>query len=78
LRPFLRSGGRLIVTVPSPAVDTILVGLRTIRLLDGMSLEQHYGFSPAETRLLFGFAGLTLTAQKRFQFGLNNLFVFVK
>jgi hypothetical protein len=43
-----------------------------------MSLEQHYGFSPAETRLLFGFAGLTLTAQKRFQFGLNNLFVFVK
>jgi 2-polyprenyl-3-methyl-5-hydroxy-6-metoxy-1,4-benzoquinol methylase len=72
----LKPGGRLIVTVPSPAVDGVLAILRSLRLVDGMSLEQHYGFRPEETVQLFERAGLTLVVRQRFQFGLNNLFVF--
>jgi 2-polyprenyl-3-methyl-5-hydroxy-6-metoxy-1,4-benzoquinol methylase len=75
---FLRPGGRLIITVPSPAVDKILDVLGALRLIHGMSLEQHYGFKPEETPSVFGSAGLTTTVQRRFQFGLNNLFVFTK
>jgi SAM-dependent methyltransferase len=75
---FLRPGGRLIITVPSPAVDKILDVLSAMRLIHGMSLEQHYGFKPDETPSVFGSAGLTTTVQRRFQFGLNNLFVFSK
>jgi 2-polyprenyl-3-methyl-5-hydroxy-6-metoxy-1,4-benzoquinol methylase len=72
----LRPGGRLILTVPSPAVDTLLhVGMR-LRLLDGIEAHQHHGFQPSQLPGIFGPAGLTLERLHRFQFGLNNLFVF--
>jgi 2-polyprenyl-3-methyl-5-hydroxy-6-metoxy-1,4-benzoquinol methylase len=74
----LRSGGRLIVTVPSPAVDSILAVLVRLKLVHGMSLEQHYGFEPRHTVPVFEGAGFRLSAQERFQAGLNNLFVFTK
>jgi len=71
----LRPGGRVIITVPSPAVDTILhVGMR-LRLLDGMETHQHHGFDPRQVPEIFGVAGLRVEASKRFQLGLNNLFV---
>lgn len=75
-RELLRPGGRVIITVPGPAVDAILAVLRALRLIDGMSLEQHYGFEPADTLRVFAPPAFRLAHRSRFQLGLNNLFVF--
>lgn len=72
----LRPGGRVVITVPSPAVDHILRALRTLRLIDGMSLEQHYGFKPADSLGIFAPPAFRLIHRQKFQCGLNHLFVF--
>jgi len=74
----LNPGGRLIVTVPSKRIDTILSMLKRIRAIDGMSLEQHYGFDPRLTPSLFSVDGLALIKSESFELGLNYLFVFEK
>ncbi len=75
---FLKDGGHLVITVPSPAVDPILRLLRSLRVIAGMSLEQHYGFDPRKTPAIFSVDGVALVKARRFQFGFNNLFVFEK
>jgi SAM-dependent methyltransferase len=72
----LRPGGRVIITVPSKAVDYILAVLRWLRLIDGMSLEEHYGFDPADTEKIFAMPRFRLIHRSKFQLGLNHLFVF--
>lgn len=52
--------------------------MKAVRLSDGMSLEQHYGYDIAQTPDLFCAAGFALLKASKFQFGLNNLFVFEK
>jgi 2-polyprenyl-3-methyl-5-hydroxy-6-metoxy-1,4-benzoquinol methylase len=74
----LRPGGRIVITVPAPLVDKILHVLQALRLVDGMSLHEHYGFEPDDTLRVFGEARLNLQLRRRFQLGLNNLFVFEK
>ena len=74
----LKVGGRVIITVPSRAVDTILSILKFMRLIDGMSLEEHFGFEPAETTRLFSPPRFKLVRHVRFQMGLNHLYVFEK
>lgn len=73
---FLRPGGRLIITVPSPAVDSILKILLALRLAAGMSLEEHHGFDVERTVEIFGPPRFRLRARQRFELGLNHLFVF--
>ncbi len=75
-RRLLAPGGRLIMTVPSPRVDDIVHTLVRLGLADGMSLEEHHGFKPEDTRDIFEAAGLQLEAHETFQLGLNHLFVF--
>jgi SAM-dependent methyltransferase len=74
----LRIGGRVIITVPSPAVDHVLRVLKFLRLIDGMSLEEHFGFKPEDTTRIFSKPRFTLMRHARFQCGLNNLYVFEK
>lgn len=73
---FLAPQGLLLITVPSPAVDTILKWLKTFGLVDGMSLEEHHGYEVGQTTKIFPAPGFQLVTQKKFQLGLNNLFVF--
>ena len=73
---FLKPNGRLIITVPSPKVDYILDILLKIKLIDGMSVEEHFGFKPEHTEQIFTSPFFKLMKKQKFQFGLNNLFVF--
>jgi len=72
----LKPSGVVIVTVPSPSVDRILAVLMWLRLIDGMSLEEHYGFDPVMVPNIFNIEGFRLLTRDRFQFGLNYCFVF--
>ncbi len=74
----LAPGGRVIITVPSRAVDTILGFLKFLHLIDGMSLEEHYGFEPGDTAKIFAGPRFRLLLHSRFQLGLNHLYVFGK
>lgn len=72
----VRPGGVAVVTVPAPAVDHVLTVLRALRLVDGMSLEEHFGFEPDDVPRVFAAPHWELVRHRRFQLGLNNLFVF--
>ncbi|MES2381135.1 MAG: methyltransferase domain-containing protein [Bacteroidota bacterium] len=74
---YLKKGGKVIITVPSPQVDLILDVLGKLKLIDGMQLHEHYGFKPSDTETIFA-DGFKLHTKKTFQLGLNNLFVFEK
>ena len=74
----VRADGLAILTVPSPCVDLILSALIRFRLLDGMEADQHHAFDVTKVVPLFESAGLKLDRHRRFQLGLNNLFVFRK
>jgi len=72
----LRPGGRLVITAPDPLVDHILhVGIR-LRLLDGMEAHEHHGFDPRALPDVFSGPQLALVRRRRFELGLNHLFVF--
>ncbi len=73
---YLKPGGRVIITVPSPFVDQILKVLTKLRLVHGMSLEEHHGYDISQTAKIFSEPSFRLLRHERFQFGLNNLFVF--
>lgn len=72
----LRPDGRLVITVPSPLVDHILVVGKKLRVLHGIATHQHHGFDPAQVPAIFAAGGLALTHHRRFELGLNHLFVF--
>jgi len=72
----LKANGKVIITVPHPFVDTILKVLIFLKIIDGMEAEQHHGFDIQRVAGLFEKCGFNLLKHKRFQFGMNNLFVF--
>jgi hypothetical protein len=54
----------------------VLHVLGALRLIDGMSMHEHYGFEAAATPSLFCGPDFKLREHRKFQLGLNNLFVF--
>jgi len=74
----LRNGGKLIITIPNPFVDYILDVLLKLRLIDGMSLEEHQDIKPKQVIENIIASGLILVKHQKFQLGLNNLIVFEK
>lgn len=77
-RTLLNSNGRVICTVPSPKVDSLIQLGKRLRILDGIHEDEHYGFEPSHTVSLFVERGFTLRSARRFQLGLNHVFVFEK
>jgi 2-polyprenyl-3-methyl-5-hydroxy-6-metoxy-1,4-benzoquinol methylase len=75
-RRFLKPGGKLIITVPSPRVDDVLRVLIALRLAHGMSLEEHHGYDVHQTDAIFRLPEFRLLHYKPFQLNLNHLFVF--
>ncbi len=74
----LKKGGVVIITVPSAIVDKILDILMFLKLADGMSTDEHYGFEPEDTLKIFCKPNFKLVNKSKFQLGVNNLFVFEK
>lgn len=72
----LTPGGRLLITVPSPKVDYIMSVLMQLRMIDGIRFEEHYGYDATQTPAVFLAAQHELELHRRFEFGLNHLFVF--
>lgn len=74
----LKPGGRLVLTVPHPLVDPIIHALVWIGASDPADLEGHHGFDVNQTGRIFAEAGFRLVALRRFELGLNRLYVFEK
>ena len=72
----LTPGGRVVITVPSKRVDDILHVLLKLRLLQGMSAHEHYGYKPSDTLGVFPPPRYRLLRRETFELRLNNLFVF--
>lgn len=72
----LKPGGRVILTVPHPSIDRFLSLLKKLRILEGFSLHEHYGFDPECLPTLFN--GWKLVKKQRWELGCNYLFIFEK
>lgn len=68
--------GLLIVTVPAPAVDTILHVLMRLNLVAGMAAHQHHRFQLSSLDRIFTAALWHRAKHRTFQLGLNHLYVF--
>ena len=68
--------GPLIITVPSPMVDTILHVLMRLHLVAGMEAHQHHGFQPDNLDHIFTAPLWQRAKHRTFQLGLNHVYVF--
>ena len=67
--------GRIILTVPQPAVDYIVNLLTLLHLIDDKAQAEHHHFDPARLPKLMA-NHFVLEKQQKFEWGLNNLLVF--
>jgi 2-polyprenyl-3-methyl-5-hydroxy-6-metoxy-1,4-benzoquinol methylase len=66
----------LVITVPAPTVDMILHVLIRLRLIAGIEAHQHHGFRPGDLTGIFTAPLWRQRKHRRFQLGLNHLYVF--
>jgi ubiquinone/menaquinone biosynthesis C-methylase UbiE len=74
----LKDNGCVLLTIPSSKVDFLLKLLLKIRLIDGISTEEHKHFDVSNTVKIFEMCGFKFKKWSKFQIGLNNLFIFEK
>jgi hypothetical protein len=72
----MASGGVLVITVPTPTVDTILHMLMRLHMVAGMEAHQHHGFRPGALDAIFAAPMWRRRKHRTFELGLNNLYVF--
>jgi hypothetical protein len=68
--------GLLIITVPAPAVDTILHVLMRLNLVAGMAAHQHHRFQLNQLDHIFTAPLWQRAKHRTFQLSLNHLYVF--
>lgn len=73
---YLKNCGRLIITVQHPRVERLLDKLKLLRIVEGFSIYEHYGFNPDCLPNIF--YRWRLIKRERWGFGCNNLFIFEK
>jgi cyclopropane fatty-acyl-phospholipid synthase-like methyltransferase len=78
LSSYLEPKGRVIITIPSKKVDYILDVLLFFKLIKGMDLEHHQDFERSIIKTIFTENGFSLLKEKKFELGLNTLYVFEK
>jgi len=78
LSRYLNPKGRVIITVPTKQVDHILNILLFFKLIHGMDLVHHQDFEREIIKTIFTQNGYSLLREKRFELGLNILYVFEK
>jgi 2-polyprenyl-3-methyl-5-hydroxy-6-metoxy-1,4-benzoquinol methylase len=76
MKEWLKPGGKVILTIPHARVDNLLWFLKKASLVDGMHVEEHYGYAISDTRPCFERAGFRFHVHTPFQCYLNHLFVF--
>jgi 2-polyprenyl-3-methyl-5-hydroxy-6-metoxy-1,4-benzoquinol methylase len=78
LSNYLPTKGRVIITIPTKKVDSILNVLLFFKLIHGMDLIHHQDFDRSIIKDIFTENGFNLIKEKRFELGLNILYVFEK
>ena len=73
---YLKPGGQVIITVQHPRVEGFLDLLKDLRIVEGFSMHEHYGFDPECLPRIFN--RWKLIKRERWGFGCNNLFIFKK
>ena len=76
LAQLMAPNGVLVITVPAPTVDMILHVLMQLHLIAGIEAHQHHGFRPGDLDTIFTAPLWRRRKHRRFQLGLNNLYVF--
>ncbi len=73
---YLSPSGLLICTVQHPRVEKFLDLLKRLKIVEGFSMHEHYGFNPDCLPEIFN--QWSLIKRERWGFGCNNLFLFKK
>jgi len=76
LLSLLEAGGRVIVTIPSPAADGVLELMQKVHLIHGMDLEAHHQLTVDALVAAWSQCGFRASYRGKFQLGLNNVVVF--
>ena len=78
LAELIEPNGRILLTIPHPMVDHIVHLGMALKLLSGVSIDDHHGLNPHTAKDLIEKEGWHLEHWTRFQIGLNNEMLFFR